>query len=201
MGIKNMNKNPQNLIVHCLTSAAAIALIGMFSLTSVLAQNTKGEAVVATKSVTAKVVSIDQKTREVSIKTTKGLIYSFIVSSDVQNLAQVNKGDVITAVYTEALAYEVKKHGATGETAAAAAAVAKPGEKPAGGVAQQTTLTVKIMAIDTKTPSVTVKGPKGNTETIKVKDPSKLTGLKVGDMVDITYTEAFAIKVDPEAKK
>ena len=196
-----MNKNPQNLIVHCLTSAAAIALIGMFSLTSVLAQNTKGEAVVATKSVTAKVVSIDQKTREVSIKTTKGLIYSFIVSSDVQNLAQVNKGDVITAVYTEALAYEVKKHGATGETAAAAAAVAKPGEKPAGGVAQQTTLTVKIMAIDTKTPSVTVKGPKGNTETIKVKDPSKLTGLKVGDMVDITYTEAFAIKVDPEAKK
>ena len=39
----------------------------------------------------------------------------FVASTDVQNLEQVKKGDVITVVYTEALAYEVRKHGTTEE--------------------------------------------------------------------------------------
>jgi hypothetical protein len=177
------------------------ALISLFSLTTAQAQNTKGEAVVASQTVTATVTKINQKTREVSIKATDGQVYKFIASSDVQNLAQVKKGDVITVVYTEALAYEVKKSGTTGAGTTAAAAAANPGEKPAGAIAQQTTVTVKITAINTKTPSVTVEGPDGDVETIKVKDPSKLNGLKVGDMVDITYTEALAIKVDAEVKK
>jgi hypothetical protein len=33
-----------------------------------------------------------------------------------------------------------------------------------------------------------------------VKDPKKLVGVKVGDVVDITYTEAMAVTVT-EAKK
>jgi hypothetical protein len=44
-------------------------------------------------------------------------------------------------------------------------------------------------------------GPKGNKETIKVRDPKNLNGVKVGDMVDITYTESLAIKVDEAPKK
>jgi hypothetical protein len=182
-------------------STAIAMLICLFSLAFAQAQNTKGEAVVASQTVTATVTKINQKTREVHIKTADGQEYKFIASTDVQNLEQVKKGDVITAVYTEALAYEVKKHGTTGALTADAAAAANKGEKPAGAIAQQTTVTVKITAINTKTPSVTIKGPEGDVETIKVKDPSKLNGLKVGDTVDITYVEAFAIKVDAAAKK
>jgi len=44
-------------------------------------------------------------------------------------------------------------------------------------------------------------GPRGNSETIKVKDPQKLVGVKVGDMVDLTYTESLAIKVEEAPKK
>jgi hypothetical protein len=176
-------------------------LISLISLTNVKAQNTKGEAVVASTTVTATVTKINQKTREVHIKTADGQEYKFVAGPDVQNLAQVKKGDLITAVYTEALAYEVKKSGTTGAGTTAAAAAANTGEKPAGAVAQQTTVTVKITAINTNIPSVTVKGPEGDVETIKVKDPSKLNGLKVGDTVDLTYTEAFAIKVDAAVKK
>ena len=196
-----MKKKIENLFSQGLKSAAAAALISLFSLTNAQAQDTKGEAVVSSETVTATVTKINHKTREVSIKTTDGLVHKFVVSTDVQNLEKVKKGDVITAVYTEALAYEVRKHGETGVATTDAAAVAKPGEKPAGVVAQQTTVTVKITAINTKTPFVTVKASDGEVETIKVKDPSKLNGLKVGDLVDITYTEAFAIKVDPRAKK
>jgi hypothetical protein len=110
-------------------------------------------------------------------------------------------GDKVTATYTEALAYEVKKGGTAGATTATAAGSAKPGAMPAGVVAQQTTVTVTITAIDPTIPSVTFKGPAGNTRTIKVMRPEKLQGVSVGDTVDITYTEALAVKVEKAAPK
>jgi hypothetical protein len=130
-----------------------------------------------------------------------GNVHSFIAGDEVKNLPQVKKGDIITAVYTEAIAYEVKKHGKAGVTTTSASQSAQPGSKPAAVMAQQTTVTVKITAIDTQAPTVTFMGPKGNKETIKVRDPKNLNGVKVGDMVDITYTESLAIKVDEAPKK
>jgi hypothetical protein len=50
-------------------------------------------------------------------------------------------------------------------------------------------------------PSVTIKGPGGNTRTIKVTSAEKLQGVSVGDTVDLTYAEAIAIKVEKPAKK
>ena len=58
-----------------------------------------------------------------------------------------------------------------------------------------------ITAIDPTVPSVTFKGPQGNTRTLKVLHPEKLQGVNVGDTVDVTYTEALAIKVDAAPKK
>jgi len=60
---------------------------------------------------------------------------------------------------------------------------------------------VLITAIDPTVPTVTFKGPAGNTRTIKVRHPEKLEGVKVGDTVEITYTEAFAIKVEEAPTK
>lgn len=195
-----MKSNSKKSFINGLTTFVVVALMALISTTNVHAQNTKGSAVVSTVTATVTVAKIDYKTREVKVKTTDGKEYKFVASTDVKNLDQVKKGDIITVVYTEALAYEVKSHGDnTGVTTAAAAA--NKGEKPAAAVAQQTTVTVTITAIDTKAPSVTIKEPDGTVETIKVKDPSKLNGVKVGDVVDLTYTEAFAIKVDPSVKK
>ncbi len=195
-----MKSSSKKSVINGLTAFVVVALMTLISVTNVHAQNTKGSAVVSTVTATVTVAKIDYKTREVKVKATDGKEYKFVASADVKNLDQVKKGDIITVVYTEALAYEVKSHGDnTGVTTAAAAA--NKGEKPAAAVAQQTTVTVTITAIDTKAPSVTIKEPDGTVETIKVKDPSKLNGVKVGDVVDLTYTEAFAIKVDPSVKK
>jgi hypothetical protein len=60
---------------------------------------------------------------------------------------------------------------------------------------------VTITAIDPKVPSVTFKGPAGNTRAIKVRYPEKLQGVNVGDTVEITYTEALAMKVEKAPKK
>lgn len=178
-----------------------LAIMTLMFVSAVQAQNIKGETVAASVTVTAKVTSIDQATRKVSIKTEDGKKYSFIAGDNVVNLAKVKKGDIITAVYTEAIAYQVRKHNKqTGVTVTDAAAAAQPGEKPAGAVMQQTTVAVTITAIDPTLPSVTFKGADGEIKTIKIKDPQKLNGVNVGDVVDITYTEALAVKVEPAAK-
>lgn len=160
----------------------------------------KGEAVVSQASVTATVTAIDQKTRAVTIKTADGKESSFVAGPAVKNLAQVAVGDTVTATYTEALLYEVKKGGKAGAETTMAGARAAAGEKPAGVVGQETTVTVTITAIDPKVPSVTFKGPAGNTRTIKVLRPEKLKGVSVGDTVEITYVEALAVSVE-KAKK
>ena len=41
----------------------------------------------------------------------------------------------------------------------------------------------------------------GNSETFKLKSADKLKGVKVGDVVDLSYTDAVAIKVEKAAKK
>jgi len=161
----------------------------------------KGSATQSTK-VTATVTAIDQKNRVITLKTPDGLDYTFVVDPAVKNLPQVKVGDSMVATYTEALAYEVKKGGTASATETLAGGTAEPGKKPAGALARQVTLTVSIAAIDPTVPSVTFKGPQGNTRTVKVRDPKKLEGVSVGDTVQITYTEALALKLEKaESKK
>jgi plasmid maintenance system killer protein len=63
------------------------------------------------------------------------------------------------------------------------------------------TVTATVEAIDAKKNRVTLKGPEGKTQEIKVKDPKNLVNVKVGDQVVLTYTEALAISVEPAKKK
>jgi Cu/Ag efflux protein CusF len=189
------------------SSMTAACLAGVLCLATAAQAGTPtpapaGEGVVASATVTATVTKIDQKTREVTVKGEGGKEFSFVAGDEVKNFAQLKVGDVITAKYAEAFVYEVKKGGAAvAPEMAVAGGSAQPGTKPAGAIARQTTVTVLITAIDPKVPSVTFKGASGNTKTIKVLHPEKLQGVKVGDTVQITYTEALAIKVDAAPKK
>jgi Cu/Ag efflux protein CusF len=189
------------MMVACGAGALCLATVALAQAPAKPAAPIKGEAVVASATVTATVAQVDQKTREVTLKADDGKEYSFVAGDAVKNLAQVKKGDVVVATYTEALAWEIKKGGKASAETAVAAGAAQPGARPAGAIAQQTTVTVTVTAIDPKVPSVTFKGPAGKTRTIKVKDPAKLQGVIVGDSVEITYTEALAIKVEKAPKK
>jgi hypothetical protein len=161
-----------------------------------------GEGIVAKVEVTAKVAKIDQTTREVTLKADDGQEYSFVASEEARNLDQVQVGDVVTITYAEAFVYEVQKGGqAADQGTVVAGGRSAAGQRPAGAIARETKVTVLITAIDPKVPSVTFKGPAGNTRTIKVMHPEKLQGVSVGDTVDITYTEALAIKVVEAPKK
>jgi len=71
---------------------------------------------------------------------------------------------------------------------------------PGASAAQRVRFTATIEAIDMARGTVTLKGPQGNSQTIKARNPANLKKVKVGDLVDITYTEAVAIKVDRASK-
>jgi ribosomal 50S subunit-recycling heat shock protein len=76
------------------------------------------------------VTKIDMKTREVTVKTAEGEV-SFVADERVKKPRQVKVGDTIHVVYTEAIAYEVKKGGKpTGIETQSAATTAKPGASP-----------------------------------------------------------------------
>jgi len=65
---------------------------------------------------------------------------------------------------------------------------------------KQRTITAEITAIDMKVPSISFKGPNGWAYSSKVEDKNALSKVKVGDKVDITWTEALLIGFDTPKK-
>ena len=152
--------------------------------------------------VTATVEAIDLPKRIVTLKDKNGVLSDLQVSEEVKNLAQVKKGDQVVAIYREAVAYEVFKAGTAMPSSdeSVVAERAKLGEKPAADVTKVQSVTATITAIDKEASKVTLKGPEGHEVSVKVKDPKKLDGVSVGDLVQLTYTRAFAIAVEPAPK-
>jgi hypothetical protein len=159
-----------------------------------------GAADVVTAKATVTAIALD--TRVLLLKGEGGRVVSLQVPPEVKNFPQIKVGDVVVARYYQAIALDVKKPGHTGAGASVteAAAHAAPGQKPAGVVASQVSVTVVIEAIDAKAHTVTVKGPEGNVYDLHVKNPKNLEGVKVGDKVEVTYTQALAISVEPAPK-
>ena len=151
----------------------------------------------------ATVTAIDASKRLVTLKDDKGEMV-VEVPQEVKNLDQVKVGDEVVVSYTEAVAWQVKpagQGGAPGVSADAGVTTSKPGEKPGGTATSAVTVTTTITAIDPAAGTVTLTGPGGQSRTIKARDPANLKKVKVGDLVDITYSEAVALAVRPAAQK
>ena len=187
------------LTTACLAAALCLASVARAQAPAPIQ---KGEVMMESASVTATVTKIDHATREVTIKSEDGTETTFVADAAVKNLPQVQVGDTVTATYSEALVFEVNKGGAAvGPATSVAGGSAAAGARPAAAVARQTTATALITAIDPTVPSVTFKGASGNVRTIKVRQPEKLKGVSVGDTVQLTFTEALAVKVEETPKK
>ena len=151
---------------------------------------------------TGTVEAVDMANKVVTIKGSKGRVVDLKVGDQAKNLDQVKVGDKVVAKYYESIAYRLKKPGeAEGATAEQAVAGAKPGETPAGAIANQVTVTATVEEISPKRTYVTLKAPDGKSVDVKVQDPKNIEGLKAGDKVVITYTQALAIALDKPKPK
>ena len=162
----------------------------------------KAAAVRAIK-ITAEVVAIDKATRTVTLKGPKGNISDVVAGDEVKNFAQIKVGDFVVVNFVQALSLELQKAktGPSGVTEQSAAIAAKPGERPAAAAAREVTAVAKVTAVDKKASTITLKGPRGNSVTLDVKNPEQFKVVKVGDQVLVVYTEAVAISVEPAPKK
>jgi Cu/Ag efflux protein CusF len=182
--------------IGTLSSMAIIALLwGGLSL-SAQKPVSVSEVVTATFTIEA----INSTTRVVTLKDKDGKLEEIYCGPECQRFDALKVGDVVTFRYHESLVSALRKPGQAARPAESSSMTRAEGNKPGGTMSQQQTATVTIMAIDPKTPSVTIKTDKGQTMSFRVEDAKKLEGYKVGDTVEITYTQALAVSVEPQKK-
>jgi len=177
--------------------------IMIFTLATVLASTlaaaqtvTKGQ-VVQKKNGT--VEEIDSTNRIATIKWTDGTEDSVSAGREVKRFDELKVGDKVAVTYYESTVYQIRKPGeASAPPSGNLSATPTSGTLPRGGtIASQTTMTVTVKAIDMSAPSITVTKADGSTVVRKVDDKSKLNGVKVGDRIDITQTQAAVVSVEP----
>ena len=152
--------------------------------------------------VSATIMAIDKQTRMITLKGSKGSV-EFVAGDEVKNFDQLKVGQVVVARYLESLTLELKKSvvGHGGAAVQEQVVRAKPGEQPAGAAARQVTAIVDVTAVDQAKSTITIKGPTGNIRTLKVQNPEQFKVVKVGDHLEVTYTEALGITVEPAPAK
>jgi Cu/Ag efflux protein CusF len=186
-----------------LAAAAVLAAPALAQTGGGVVATAPGKAVIAeTVKISATITAIDKATRDVTLKGPQGNEMTVTAGPDVKNFDKLKVGDQVDMQYVEALTLELKKGGGkpVAKTEKADAVGAKKGETPGGAVGRQVTVVADVVALDPAKQIVTLKGPK-QTVNLKVPDPAQFKNIAKGDQVEATFTQAFAVAVEPTAAK
>jgi len=158
----------------------------------------KATAVAAVEA-SALVVGLDKATRTLTLKRANGQTTDVVAGPEVKNFDQIKVGDSVVVRYIEALSLELRKtKGEMGQPVVREEmAKAKAGDKPAVAGGRQVTAIAEVTALDPVKKTITLKGPRGNSLTLDVRNPEQFKVVKLGDQVEVTYTEALAVSVVP----
>lgn len=181
-------------------SGRLLGALAMAALVAACAQTPTPVTVSDVVQASAVVEAIDPATRRVRLKAADGRSMMVQAGPSVRNFEQVKVGDRVTVRYTEALAAEVVKPGMGMGGASVASDRSAPGMRP--GASESVTLrgVVKVVSVDTVNNTVDIVGLDGATRKVVVRDPKArefIRGLRAGDDVQLTFTEAIAVAVEP----
>jgi len=151
-----------------------------------------------TETVTATVEAVEQNTRTVVMRTKDGDLRTVQLGPSAQ-IANIHVGDAVNATYYENIVIR-KKPAGEADVDTLEAGVHRGNTKAGGTVGLQQTVTATITGVDQNVPSISLTGPRGWTYSSKVQDKQALAQVKVGDKVDITWTEAILVAVTPAKK-
>jgi len=148
--------------------------------------------------ITASVEGVDAAIRTVTLKGPRGRVVTLPVGPEVGNLDQVKIGDIVVVRYLEALALDLRKSGASvrERTEPQAGGAANPGRQLAAGEVRLVTVVADVVGVDPKRQIATLRAQR-RTIDVKVRDPSQLKLLKVGDQVEATFTEPAVVAIEP----
>ena len=140
--------------------------------------------------------SIDVATRMITLKKPDGTFVAVVAGPDIARFAELKVGDKVNARYYENVILRLKRPGESDVMSQVKGTTGSEQVLPGGTKAKQTTITATISAIDMNVPSVTFTGPSGLKYTSKVQDKEALGKVKVGDKVDIVWTEAMLVSLE-----
>jgi len=171
---------------------AALALVSSAHMAMAQSKTVSSEM----RTETATVEAIDASTRTLTLKKADGSYLTTVAGPDVTRFDEVKLGDTVNVRYYENVVIRVKRPGESDVVSSVKGTTGSEQVLPGGTKAKQVTITATITAIDPATPSVTFTGPNGWVYTSKVQDPTTLAQVKVGDKVDIVWTEAMLVALD-----
>ena len=149
----------------------------------------------------AVVQAVNKTDRTVTLRNAEGQSNTIKVPADV-NLDRLKKGDTVVIGVYQGLSLRVLPPGSAALGATAAGGSTAPGQ-PEGRVwGQQLVVVNEVTAIDLVAYTATLRGADGQSRTVAVKDPQmqdRMRNLRVGDLVELTYSEALAAKVLPKS--
>jgi Cu/Ag efflux protein CusF len=184
------------MIARTIGIASASALVSLFSASAALAsQKTVSAAAVVSETFT--IEAINHSSRIVTLKDKEGFLEDVLAGPEVKRFDALKVGDRVTFQYHESLVTAIRRPGDPKKAPDAASVTRTPGDRPGGTVARQMTAVVMLEAIDSKVPSVTIKTADGRRMSFKVENAKNLAGYKAGDNVEVTYTQALAVSVEP----
>ena len=149
--------------------------------------------------VTATIEAIDQGTRTLTVKNDDGTYENIVAPASMTRFGELKVGDKITARYYENVVVRLKRPNEAAVDVDTAALTRNTGA-PGATAATQRTMTVTVTAKDPKTSAVTVRGPNNYNYSRRVKDKKVFDTLKVGDQLDMTWTDALLISAEPPKK-
>jgi len=145
--------------------------------------------------VTAKVEAIELQSRTLSLKKADGTYTTFVVPEAYERFPAIKVGDTVTARYYDNVVFRKLNPGEKPSNTGTSGLSVPGGAKPNATLSAQRTMTTTITAIDLNVPSITFTGPNNWVYSSKVQDLPLLKTVKVGDQVNITWTEAVSVTV------
>lgn len=196
--MRNQSKQLVNgMLMACIGGALALTLAAA----PALADEGAMPAAAAMKTVHASVTvtGVDKNARMLTVKDEAGETHEIQVPADVKAFDKVKKGDKIDIDYTESVALSLLPPG-TKPTATEKEAMTRTG-KGAGAAGKTVSISAEVLEVDPAKNTVVLKGPKGNARVVHVQNPdvqAKLPQIKPGQVVQVTYTEAVALALQPK---
>jgi len=149
------------------------------------------------------VEAVDHTGRSVTIRLQPGNLVTLDVPPNAARFDQVKVGDTIKATYYDRVSIRMKPAGeAAVDRVLEPALTATPGALPGATTTRQRVTTVTITGWDAANKVVSFNGPTGAAYTRRLldsTDPKIVEGLKAGDRVDVTRTEAVTVAVQGAA--
>jgi hypothetical protein len=185
----------KQLITHatCLLALSAVPAISA-------AQPREAESTVT---ISGTVEAVDHTARTVTLRGQGGNSVTLDVPPTAVRFDQVKVGDPVTATYYDRVSLRLKPAGeAAVDRTMEPTTVGTPGALPGATRTRQRVTTVTITGWDPVNQVVTFNGPTGlaySRRLLESTDPKIIEGLKAGDRVDVTRTEAVTLQVQAGA--